>query len=374
MANEGSPANPSLSGAQILAKLLALGALGAAFSDDVFAIKGSADATKIARFEVDGLTTATTRVYTLPDASITVAGINLAQTFSATQTFAGIDATSIGATTRGTGLFTTLGANGVASFTNTTDASDSATAGLVGSGGAAFAKNLWVGANAAAGIALYLNCAAANGGVVKFMSANTLRWQMGRVGSTHDWRIEGYDSGGTLTDIPLTIANAAGGAFTIVRPVAITSSTASSSTSTGALIVAGGLGVGGTLYANAFNAIASSTINNTGGQSLLNIGDNAASSYSTLRFFGGSGHYNFQLGAQVNLGDTFEITPSSAAGNTTFGTPAFTIAGASGGDVAIGSGRALKLGNAYVATPPTCTGYVTLKDSAGTIYKVLVST
>lgn len=34
----------------------------------------------------------------------------------------------------------------------------------------------------------------------------------------------------------------------------------------------------------------------------------------------------------------------------------------------------LQLGNAYVATPPTCTGYVTLKDSTGTTYKVLVST
>lgn len=40
----------------------------------------------------------------------------------------------------------------------------------------------------------------------------------------------------------------------------------------------------------------------------------------------------------------------------------------------IASGKALKLGNAYVATPPTCTGYVTLKDSAGTTYKVLVGT
>jgi hypothetical protein len=108
----GGQSGHGLSGAQILAKLLALGALGFAIPDNVFNIVGSSDATKVARFEVDGLTTATTRVYTLPDASITVAGVNLAQTFSATQTFAGIDATSIGATTRGTGLFTTIGANG----------------------------------------------------------------------------------------------------------------------------------------------------------------------------------------------------------------------------------------------------------------------
>lgn len=48
--------------------------------------KGSSDATKIVRFEVDGLTTATTRVLTVPDADMTLAGRNVAQTFSAAQT------------------------------------------------------------------------------------------------------------------------------------------------------------------------------------------------------------------------------------------------------------------------------------------------
>lgn len=43
-------------------------------SDAVFGIKGSADATKIAKFEVDGLTTGTTRNFTLPDANITMIG------------------------------------------------------------------------------------------------------------------------------------------------------------------------------------------------------------------------------------------------------------------------------------------------------------
>ncbi len=127
-----------LSGAQILARLLALGAGALAFPDNVFSIVGSSDATKIAAFEVDGFTTGTTRTFTLPNASITVAGINLAQTFSATQTFAAIDATSIGATTRGTGAFTTLAANAAVTFTLGTGtglAISSTTAGATGSVG-----------------------------------------------------------------------------------------------------------------------------------------------------------------------------------------------------------------------------------------------
>lgn len=38
------------------------------------------------------------------------------------------------------------------------------------------------------------------------------------------------------------------------------------------------------------------------------------------------------------------------------------------------SGVTLQLGNAYVAGAPAATGYVTIKDSSGTTYKVLVST
>ena len=44
----------------------------ASFRDDVFRIYGSADATKKAAFEVDGLTTATTRTLTVPDVSGTL--------------------------------------------------------------------------------------------------------------------------------------------------------------------------------------------------------------------------------------------------------------------------------------------------------------
>jgi hypothetical protein len=44
-------------------------------ADSTSILKGSSDATKLVRFEVDGLTTATTRVITVPDADITLAGL-----------------------------------------------------------------------------------------------------------------------------------------------------------------------------------------------------------------------------------------------------------------------------------------------------------
>lgn len=50
-------------------------------------IKGSVDATKLVRFEVDGLTSGATRVLTVQDASYTLAGTNIGNTFSATNSF-----------------------------------------------------------------------------------------------------------------------------------------------------------------------------------------------------------------------------------------------------------------------------------------------
>ena len=50
--------------------------------------KGSSDATKIARLEVDGLTTGTTRVLTVQDGDYTLAGLNINQTFVNPQTVA----------------------------------------------------------------------------------------------------------------------------------------------------------------------------------------------------------------------------------------------------------------------------------------------
>lgn len=52
-------------------------------------VRGSADGTKLLRFEVDGFTTGTTRILTPQNASYTLAGTDLAQTFTDAQTFNG---------------------------------------------------------------------------------------------------------------------------------------------------------------------------------------------------------------------------------------------------------------------------------------------
>ena len=58
-------------------------------TDTTSIAEGSADDTKEVRFEVDGITTGTVRVLTVPDANITLAGLNRIQTFTSQQTFSG---------------------------------------------------------------------------------------------------------------------------------------------------------------------------------------------------------------------------------------------------------------------------------------------
>lgn len=74
--------------------VLANGGSSSPFVDSTAIIKGSGDATKLLRIEVDGLTTSTTRVWAAPDSDLTVAGINIAQTFTAAQTFSANGAAS----------------------------------------------------------------------------------------------------------------------------------------------------------------------------------------------------------------------------------------------------------------------------------------
>jgi len=59
---------------------------------DTFTLADPADLTKAVRIDAGNITTATTRVLTVPDADATIAGLSVAQEFSATQNF---DATTL---------------------------------------------------------------------------------------------------------------------------------------------------------------------------------------------------------------------------------------------------------------------------------------
>lgn len=71
-----------------------------------------------------------------------------------------------------------------------------------------------------------------------------------------------------------------------------------------------------------------------GSANAIRIASNDAR-YMTFNHTGGT-KYNFLVGAQQNVDNGFEITPSTAAGGTTYSTPALVIAGASG-NVGIGT-------------------------------------
>ena len=64
----------------------------------------------------------------------------------------------------------------------------------------------------------------------------------------------------------------------------------------------------------------------------------------------------------------------SDAGHVFRGAASATALTVNASSVTIASGVAIQLGNTYVGGAPTATGYVTIKDSAGNTYKVLVGT
>ena len=93
--------------------------------DNAFLLRDNGDRTKVAAFEASGITTATTRTYTLPNASGTLPLLGLAQTWSAIQTFSvapTVSSATIGRNTLANlGGWTVLAASAVAaSVTGTT--------------------------------------------------------------------------------------------------------------------------------------------------------------------------------------------------------------------------------------------------------------
>ncbi|UUV44796.1 hypothetical protein RCRUDOLPH_29 [Rhodobacter phage RcRudolph] len=73
------------------------------FTDNLLTLQDNADNTKKAQFELSGITTATTRVYTLPNVAGALASLgNLAQTFTGAMTFSGTFVVSAATSSLGT--------------------------------------------------------------------------------------------------------------------------------------------------------------------------------------------------------------------------------------------------------------------------------
>jgi len=128
-----------------------------------FTLQDATDNTKQANFDLSGITTATTRTYTLPNTTGTLAALNLAQTFSAIQTFSNNTVQSGGSysfnstgasftvSQQTTGLITLGGASQTGTITvgqSTVSQTTNIQAGITASGST---KTINIGTNSASG-------------------------------------------------------------------------------------------------------------------------------------------------------------------------------------------------------------------------------
>ncbi len=118
----------------------------------------------------------------------------------------------------------------------------------------------------------------------------------------------------------------AAGALSLAAAAAthtISSTTASSSTTTGALIVAGGIATGANSY------IGGTLVIQKAGNSTVELTTTVSGSTRAIYFRDTAGSkYNWLAGAQNNIDQAFEITPSTAAGGATYSSAALSIAAA----------------------------------------------
>jgi hypothetical protein len=148
----------------------------------------------------------------------------------------------------------------------------------------------------------------------------------------HSWGYMSTSDGTTYTELATLTAN--------TGVLAVFGTTASTSTSSGALVVSGGVGVAGAINGGGIISTTSSSGVAVIGGRQWSIRANAS---------GGSPASAFVI-RDDSLGS--ERVTIDASGNVTL------LAGV------------LQLGTAYVAGAPTATGYIVIKDSTGTSYKI----
>jgi filamentous hemagglutinin len=165
--------------------------------------------------------------------------------------------------------------------------------------------------------------------------------------------------------------------------------TASTSTSSGALVVgngtSGGLGVGGAIFAGgditstgsgAQEIVCESTTgaNYAGVISKNNSGNtfnlySLGSTYGGTVFGGVSGNNQAVLEGSASI-SSICISHANPTGKIIIAPNRTNVLMVENSLVTVASGVDLKLGNAYTAGAPTATGYIVIKDSTGTSYKI----
>ncbi len=148
---------------------------------------------------------------------------------------------------------------------------------------------------------------------------------------------------GTRVNQPIyTIVNGSVVATQTSGTLTLAPTTASTGTSSGALVVSGGVGVAGALFSGGY----------------VHPGNDSGF------YLRGTGTGNgLWYGNYVSADVSGAFSVRNAAASSTY----FAV---DSSNVTISSGVGLKLGNAYAAGAPTATGYVVIKDSTGTSYKI----
>jgi len=189
----------------------------------------------------------------------------------------------------------------------------------------------------------------ADGGIIDWYSNNT---RQARLNSTGNLLL------GTTTDGGQKLQVA--GTASISGNTTLTATTASTSTSTGALVVSGGVGVAKGLYVGEEITAA----NGTSTAPSIRFSSATTSGFSRVNT-NSIGIVNNGIASGYLDGITGSGGLYIAASGTNQG---ITLAANGTGTVVISG--AFQVGNAYVAGAPTATGYIVIKDSTGTSYKI----
>jgi hypothetical protein len=320
----------------------------------------------ISAYDVDGV--AYTDLITLtasnaPTLALTSVG---AMTVGSTAT-GSINNMSIGATTRSTGAFTTLAANDSVTFTKNTGSTSPTTGTLIVTGGVGISERLYAGSIQDTPI----GDVTANTGAFTTLTANsTVTFTQSNASTTISPTGTGTvtinpATAGTINNMSIGASTRSTGAFTTLtanNAVTFTQNTGSTSTTSGTLIVTGGVGISERLYAGSIqNTPIGSVTANSGAFTTLtannavtftqNTGSTSTTS-GTLIVTGGVGISERLYAGSIQNTPIGSVTANSGAFTTLTTSSTVTLSPAS----------------ANIAISPTGTGTVTINPAtAGTI-------